>query len=165
MGKPFTSALHAMRRVVESDKAWSWFCRIQGPGGGEFRIVKDVVDRQLDGVWWQRCPLIVEVPKLDQTGSSAQFTVTVPNVNRIVSSYVEIMGEPLGRELQITIVNETETTLDLNRVIAGMIVRCPVTYKSATFVVGHNVDGRLTPGPLFTHSRFRSLLPTGGIRR
>ena len=164
MGKPFTTALHVMRRMVESDKSWSWFCRIQGPGG-EFRLVRDVVDRELDGVWWQRCPLGVEVPKLDQSGSSTQFTVTVPNVNRIVSSYVEIMGEPLGRELQITIVNETETALDLNRVIAGMIVRASVTYKQATFVVGHNVDGRLTPGPLFTRSRFRSLLPTGGIRR
>lgn len=164
MGRPFSTALHAMRRMVESGNGWMWFCRIVIPTG-EFRLVRDTQSRELGGQWWQRCPMEIELPAENQSGGSDTFTVVVPNVNRIGSSYVEIMGEPLGRELELACVNETETDLDPARVVSGIIVRAPVRAKSIRFEAGVNTDVRKTPAPIFDHERFRSLLATGGIRR
>ena len=164
MGRPFSTALHAMRRMVESEKGWTWFCRIIIPTG-EFRLVRDTVHRELGGQWWQRCPMQIQLPAENQSGGSDTFSVVVPNVNRIGSSYVEIMGEPLGRELELVCINEIETAIDPSRVISGIIVRAPLRAKSITFEVGHNTDVRKTPSPIFDRRRFRSLLATGGIRR
>jgi hypothetical protein len=166
----YSASLHAMRRAVESGLGYAWFCKIdvpnlQGVADGQFRLIDDVKDRQLDGVWWQRCSLAIDYPRLDQSGASDQFSVTVPNVNRIASSYVELLGDPLGRRLTIGVVHESETTIHPSRTLVGIIDNIPMTFKAATFVVGPNTDRLRTPGPLFTRQRFRGMLPTQGLRR
>lgn len=167
MGRTFTPALHALRKILHSGQGWLLFVRIELGDGKQIRLVRDVQHRQLGGsnVWWQRCDLDIDSIEDALGGSAPRLSVTVPNVARTPLTMLETTGEPLGRKLSLILAHETETqspwpAIDPQRTWTSRISNAAVDALTCTLESGSTAGVREVPGPIFTRERFGALIAT-----
>ena len=165
MGRSFTPALHALRKILHSGQGWLLFVRIELDDGNQIRLVRDVKHRQLGGanIWWQACEIGLDALEEDVGGGAPRMSVTIPNVSRVPLTALELTGEPLGRKLSLILAHETETAdpwpaINPQLTWTMRIATAGVDALACTLESGNNAGLRDVPGPVFSRQRFASLI-------
>lgn len=180
MPRGFSAALHTMRHIQRGDKAWLWFLQIKLADSTFLRMVKDRDHRMLGQindadehvvVAYQRAdfkisdPSIIGGGSLEDEAAGEPFTIELSNVSRIPLTKLETEGEPLGRELTVTLAHESETQEPYDppgteRILRSRVLRVTATPTTVTLYCGA-APSPLIPSQIFTRDQYPTLPASG----
>jgi len=133
MSRPIPSPLHVARHILETDKAWLFFVKIE-LAGSTIRLVKSRRHIQADGVVWQASSVLIDLPSEDGSGALGEMVISVPNVSRLPISYVEAQGELLGRDVTAYLQHESSLDVFVDALSwRNRILSCEITAAQANF--------------------------------
>jgi len=143
------------------------FVRIKIPTAAnpndEIRLVHWNRHVEAFGVWWQRVDANITLPEENVSGALGTATITVPNVSRIVTAYVEA-GELLGRTMEVYLQHESDLTdLVTENGWQMTILNAEGGELDATLEAGHPAEIMQIPQTVYTREEYPQLLPTAGV--
>ncbi len=166
MARTLTNAMHVLRHLLHSGQAWLQFVEIISPlPGPTYRLVRDRVHRQANGVWWQAAAFEVELPPEDAEGTLASGRLRLPNTSGLPLAIAEAGGLD-GAEVVWWVQHETALTTFTPELSIRMVA-LTATADSQTLEVELGQPAGLlgVPGATFDRTRFPQLLPSGGLSR
>lgn len=155
--KSLTSALIAESNKLADTGAWLALVSVDIADGTILRLTPNPAGITFDGVTYQPWPMQIDQVQQDSRGGLPDVTVTLSNVTREISAYLEV-NDVRGRRVTLQYVHSanladaTAIAVDERYEITAVRVRAEV----ATFVLGHErMESHIFPGGRFLRDHCR----------